>query len=92
MVLAGETLSNESIQRLQSHLPFVPFVAEVAALAKELPDVQRRLDLFAARNSDAESAAATYRATIVTLTKSRNRNPQKQRGKLGLISRTSQSH
>ncbi len=50
----------------------------VAALAKELPDVQRRLDLFAARNSDADSAAATYRATILTLTKSRNRNPQKR--------------
>jgi len=50
----------------------------VAALAKELPDVQRRLDLFAARNSDAESAAATYRAAILTLTKSRNRNPQKR--------------
>ncbi len=50
----------------------------VAVLAKELPDVQRRLDLFAARNSDAESAAATYRATILTLTKSRNRNPQKR--------------
>ena len=50
----------------------------VAALAKELPDVQRRLDLFAARNSDSDSAALTYRATILTLSKSRNRNPQKR--------------
>jgi hypothetical protein len=59
-------------------VPREALVAWVAALAKELPDVKRRLDLFAARNSDAASAAATYRATILTLTKSRNRNPQKR--------------
>ena len=50
----------------------------VIAMAKELPDVKRRLDLLGARNSDAESAAATYRATLLTFTKSRNRNPQKR--------------
>ena len=50
----------------------------VIALAKELPDVKRRLDLLGARNSDSASAAATYRATLATFAKSRNRNPQKR--------------
>ncbi len=69
---------NDKRREFLAGVPREALVEWVAALAKELPDVQRRLDLFAARNSDSESAAATYRASILTLTKSRNRNPQKR--------------
>jgi len=66
------------VGRLLQEIPREELSAWLVATAKALPDFGKRLNLFVARQSPPEVALAQYRATLDTLIKSRNRNPQKR--------------
>jgi hypothetical protein len=66
------------VGRLLQEIPREELSAWLLTMAKTVPDFGKRLNLFVAQHSSVEAAMGQYRATLETLTKSRNRNPQKR--------------
>jgi hypothetical protein len=66
------------VGRLLQEIPRDELSAWLLETAKVVPDFGKRLNLYIARHSPAEAALVQYRATVETLVKSRNRNPQKR--------------